>query len=98
MASALEHYVNHVRTLSAAGKKEYLVCQFVFYITTFYILGNYRELTEYLNVSIELLSKNSNILENVLETLDIQQHSLGVLYVLVAKFSDASVNESLKLI
>ncbi|XP_035794286.1 COP9 signalosome complex subunit 3-like [Anopheles albimanus] len=52
--------------------------------------GNFRELAEYLSESTELLVKNSNILDNVLETLDIQQHSLGVLYVLAAKFSDSS--------
>lgn len=69
MASALENYVNVVRTLSASG--------------------NFDVLVEQLNESIELLTKNSNILDNVLETLDIQQHSLGVMYVLLAKFSNA---------
>lgn len=54
--------------------------------------ANFRELTEYLNTSTELLAKNGNILDNVLETLDIQQHSLGVLYVLVAKFTNLSVS------
>lgn len=68
MASPLEHYVNHVRTMSSAG--------------------NFRELVEYLLESTELLAKNGNILDNVLETLDIQQHSLGVLFVLVIKFSE----------
>ncbi|XP_055533819.1 COP9 signalosome complex subunit 3 [Wyeomyia smithii] len=68
MASPLEHYVNHVRTMSSAG--------------------SFRELVEYLLESTELLAKNGNILDNVLETLDIQQHSLGVLFVLVIKFSE----------
>lgn len=68
MASALEHYVNNVRSLSASG--------------------NFRELIEYLNGTSDLLAKNGNILDNVLETLDVQQHSLGVLYVLVAKFTN----------
>ncbi|XP_055584825.1 COP9 signalosome complex subunit 3-like [Uranotaenia lowii] len=68
MASPLEHYVNHVRTMSSAG--------------------NFRELVEYLLESTDLLAKNGNILDNVLETLDIQQHSLGVLFVLVIKFSN----------
>lgn len=44
-------------------------------------------MVEYLNESAELLAKNGAILDNVLETLDMQQHSLGVLYVLVAKFT-----------
>ncbi|XP_052871978.1 COP9 signalosome complex subunit 3 isoform X2 [Anopheles cruzii] len=51
--------------------------------------GNFLELADYLTDSTELLSKNGNILDNVLETLDIQQHSLGVLYVLAAKFNDS---------
>jgi COP9 signalosome complex subunit 3 len=54
--------------------------------------GNYRELVDYLNESTELLSKNTTILDNVLETLDLQQHSLGVLYVLVVKFNDSNVS------
>ncbi|XP_031634483.1 COP9 signalosome complex subunit 3 [Contarinia nasturtii] len=73
MASALEHYVNNVRSFSS--------------------LGNFRELIEYLNGTSDLLAKNGNILDNVLETLDVQQHSLGVLHVLVAKlinFSNAT--------
>lgn len=55
-------------------------------------LGNFRELIEYLNGTADLLAKNGNILDNVLETLDVQQHSLGVLYVLVAKFTNLSVS------
>ncbi|KAG4070605.1 hypothetical protein HA402_013525 [Bradysia odoriphaga] len=54
--------------------------------------GNYRELIDYLNGSTELLAKNGNILDNVLETLDNHQHSLGVLYVLVAKFTNLPAN------
>lgn len=50
-------------------------------------LGNFRELCDYLNKSSEVLVKNSQLLDNVLETLNIQQHSLGVLAVLCAKFS-----------
>uniref|UniRef100_A0A182NJ47 COP9 signalosome complex subunit 3 n=1 Tax=Anopheles dirus TaxID=7168 RepID=A0A182NJ47_9DIPT len=52
--------------------------------------GNFRELAEYLVESNELVTKNGNILDNVLETLDIQQHSLGFLFVLAAKFNDSS--------
>ncbi len=58
-------------------------------------VGNYRELIDYLNGSTELLAKNGNILDNVLETLDNHQHSLGVLYVLVAKFTNLTVNQFL---
>ncbi|XP_019867891.1 COP9 signalosome complex subunit 3 [Aethina tumida] len=49
--------------------------------------GNFRELCDYLNKSSEVLVKNNQLLDNVLETLNIQQHSLGVLAVLCAKFS-----------
>lgn len=52
------------------------------------IAGNVRELVDYLNESLELLSRNSNILDNVLETLDIQQHSLGYMFILLAKFAE----------
>lgn len=52
--------------------------------------GKYIDLVVYLNESMELLPKNWSILDNVLETLDIQQHSLGVLYVLLAKFANVS--------
>lgn len=40
----------------------------------------------------EMLHRNSAHLNNVLETLDMQQHSLGVLAVLVAKFSLSPVS------
>lgn len=50
-------------------------------------IGSLRELCEYLNKSSEVLLKNTQHLDNVLETLDIQQHSLGILAVLCAKFS-----------
>lgn len=49
--------------------------------------GTFRELLDYLGKSNETLVKNSQLLDNVLETLDIQQQSLGVLAVLLAKFS-----------
>ena len=54
--------------------------------------GNFRELVVYLIDSVELVTKNGNILDNVMETLDIQQHSLGYLFVLSAKFNDSSVS------
>lgn len=58
----------------------------------FFRKGNFRELIDYLNGTSDLLAKNGNILDNVLETLDVQQHSLGVLYVLVAKFTNLTVS------
>ncbi|XP_039285710.1 LOW QUALITY PROTEIN: COP9 signalosome complex subunit 3 [Nilaparvata lugens] len=47
--------------------------------------GNYRELCEVLNKSTDVLVKFSQHLDNVLQTLDLQQHSLGVLAVLCVK-------------
>lgn len=96
MASALEHYVNNVRTLTSAGNISFaMIFAFflrkIIFLTLILFAGNFRELVEYLNDSSELLSKNNNILDNVLETLDIQQHSLGVLYILVAKISEIQV-------
>ncbi|KAF5279749.1 hypothetical protein FQA39_LY05439 [Lamprigera yunnana] len=76
MASALEQFVNSVRTLSSQG--------------------NYRDLYDYLGKANETLLKNCQHLDNVLETLDIQQHSLGVLSVLIAKYTlplTSTVNE-----
>lgn len=49
--------------------------------------GNFRELCELLGKSTEVLMKNGQHLDNVLETLDLQQHSLGVLAVLCVKFT-----------
>ncbi|CAG9862126.1 unnamed protein product [Phyllotreta striolata] len=67
MASALEQFVNTVRTSSSHG--------------------NFRELCEFISKSSEVLIKQSQHLDNVLETLDIQHHSLGILAVLCAKFN-----------
>lgn len=61
--------------------------QFVNNVRTFSSQGNFRELCEYLNKSSEILVKGGQHLDTVLETLDLQQHSLGVLAVLSAKFS-----------
>ncbi|SPP76878.1 COP9 signalosome complex subunit 3 isoform X1 [Drosophila guanche] len=70
MGSALENFVNQVRTMSASG--------------------SFRELADDLPESVSLLARNWSILDNVLETLDVQQHTLGVLYVLLAKLHSAA--------
>ncbi|KOX73551.1 COP9 signalosome complex subunit 3 [Melipona quadrifasciata] len=67
MASALEQFVNNVRTLSKQG--------------------NFRELSEIITKSTDVLIKNGQHLDNVLETLNLQEHSLGILAVLCVKFS-----------
>lgn len=92
MASALEQFVNNVCTLSAQGKNiSFNNLTFHCYWTiddiNFLILGNYRELVETINQSTEVLIKGGPHLDNVLETLDLQQHSLGYLAVLCTKFA-----------
>lgn len=72
MASALEVFVDNVRSLSNDS--------------------NVRELCDYLHLSSNLLQKSAQHLDNVLETLDIQQHTLGILAVLCAKFSVPETN------
>lgn len=49
--------------------------------------GSYRDLCDYLTKSSDLLAKNTQHLDNVLETLDVQQHSLAILAILCAKFN-----------
>lgn len=87
MASVLEQFVTTVRTLSSHGNLDVLVkCQC--YLEVIFS-GNYKVLCDYLTKSSEILVKNTQHLDNVLETLDLQQHSLGYLVVLCAKFSVA---------
>jgi COP9 signalosome complex subunit 3 len=61
--------------------------QFVTTVRTLSSHGNYKVLCEYLNKSSDILLKNTQHLDNVLETLDLQQHSLGYMVVLCAKFN-----------
>ena len=49
--------------------------------------GEFSELRDIIAKTSDVLLKNGQHLDNVLETLDLQQHSLGILAVLVAKFS-----------
>lgn len=55
-------------------------------------IGNTRELLEYLNRSAELLAENHDILDNVLETLDIEQHTIPILYILESKLAYFTVS------
>ena len=58
--------------------------------------GNFPELVEYLNQNEgDALTRNSsgNVLSTVLETLDIQQHSLGVLAVLTARLQHSPISD-----
>lgn len=50
-------------------------------------IDSLRTLCDYLNKSTDLLLKNVQHLDNLLETLNMQQHSLAILAVLCAKLS-----------
>lgn len=58
---------------------------YIYMYMHFLYAGSYRELADVLPESLSLLVRNWSILDNVLETLDMQQHTLGVLYVLLGK-------------
>lgn len=59
-------------------------------ISLFSPAGNFRELNNALGKYSEVLARNGQHLDNVLETLDLQQHSIGILAVLCAKFASFS--------
>ncbi|XP_074111572.1 COP9 signalosome subunit 3 [Cotesia typhae] len=63
---------------------------FVNNVQTLSTQGNYRELCDILGKSHDTLTKNASLLDNVLETLDLQQHSLGILAVLCIKLNLSS--------
>ena len=46
----------------------------------------------FLNESSELLQRNITLLDNVLDALDYQQHSLGVMYIISTKINEIQVN------
>lgn len=54
---------------------------FVMNVQTLSSQGNFSDLNEFLQKNMEILVRNPAHLSNVLETLDVQQHSLGVLAV-----------------
>ena len=58
------------------------------------MLGSWRELHEVLGKSSELLLRNFENLDNALDMLDPQLHSLGFLAVYIAKFTFMKENAS----
>lgn len=64
-----------------------MIILYIYFNFAIAITGNLRELCEVIIKADEVLHRNCAHLNNVLETLDIQQHSLGVLAVLVAKYT-----------
>nr|CAB3232897.1 COP9 signalosome complex subunit 3 [Phallusia mammillata] len=61
--------------------------EFVNNVRTLSTQQQFSQLCEYMNKSWPLLTKNVSHLDTALEALDIQEHSLGVLYILCAKVS-----------
>ncbi|KAJ8688230.1 hypothetical protein QAD02_024025 [Eretmocerus hayati] len=59
--------------------------QFVNNVQTMSAEGNFRELASVLPKYTEVLARNAQHLDNVLETFDLMEHSIGVLAVLCAK-------------
>lgn len=66
--------------------------QFVTAVQNLSAQGNYVELCDHLNKSVEVLQRNPGQLDTVLESLDMTQHSLGYLAVLVAKLSQENID------
>ncbi|XP_025083044.1 COP9 signalosome complex subunit 3-like [Pomacea canaliculata] len=64
------------------------------YVTTVQTLssqGNFTALVEFISKNMEMLGKNAPHLDNVLATLDYQQHSIGVMGILVMKLNQQSI-------
>lgn len=102
MASALEQFVNNVRTLSLEGNftiKEFFLTLFIFFVTSnqlfvanhfliddfIFLPANFKELSNIVGKYNDVLVKNHQHLDNVLETLDLEFHTIGILAVLNAK-------------
>lgn len=56
------------------------------HVRTMSTAGNYRELSEYLSKFSEVLLKNGSLLDSSLDSLNMQQHSIGYLAILCAKY------------
>ncbi|XP_064609422.1 COP9 signalosome complex subunit 3-like [Liolophura sinensis] len=61
--------------------------QYVMNVRNLSTQGNFVQLCDFIGKSAEVLSRNAGHLDNVLGTLDIQQHSLGVLGILCVKYN-----------
>jgi len=45
-------------------------------------IGSFDQLSEYITKNGDILTKNSAHLEDVMQTLDLQEHSLGIMAIL----------------
>lgn len=97
MASVLEFFVNTVRHQSGKLVMPFNHCKtqkinFRNIRISKFFLGKPREVLEACRVTKDILVKHANYLDNVLETLDIQQHTIGVMFVITAKFTNITVS------
>lgn len=67
--------------------------QFVVNVRALSSQGNFDSLCDYINKSTEVLVKNVPHLDDVLATLDLQEHSLGILAILCVKFNCPVLSE-----
>ncbi|XP_015911586.1 COP9 signalosome complex subunit 3 isoform X2 [Parasteatoda tepidariorum] len=67
--------------------------QFIVKVRNLSFPVTFESLHEFVSKSTTLLMKNINILDDVLETLDVQEHSIGVLAVLTVKFNMPNIPE-----
>merc|ERR1712141_493288 len=79
--------MGNVEKMSSAAMEN-----FVMNVQTLSSQGNFSELGEFLQKNMEILVRNPAHLGNVLETLDVQQHSLGVLAVVSAMLQQSQIN------
>ncbi|KFM81884.1 COP9 signalosome complex subunit 3, partial [Stegodyphus mimosarum] len=67
--------------------------QFIVKVRSLSLQGSFEPLCDFVSKSTDLLLKNAALLDDVLATLDLQEHSLGVLAILCVKFSLPNIPE-----
>jgi len=65
--------------------------QYVTQVRSLSAAGNFNQLCDFINRNFDTLMKHQNHLDNAIQTFDIQQHSLGILAILVVKFKLPSI-------
>ncbi|XP_054160430.1 COP9 signalosome complex subunit 3-like [Oppia nitens] len=61
--------------------------QFVGMVRNFSSQGSFDQLSDYISKNSDILTKNSTHLDDVMQTLDLQEHSLGILAILCVKLN-----------
>ncbi|XP_054711885.1 COP9 signalosome complex subunit 3-like isoform X2 [Uloborus diversus] len=67
--------------------------QFIVKVRSLSSQGSFEALCEFISKSTETLAKNAPLLDDVLQTLNLEEHSLGVLAILCVKFSFSTIPE-----